>query len=232
MKLSDIDFQYNVEYDHHGGYDCSSYGCDEEGICRCYTISEPYITSCNYMTIAESIYSSLFGDVRKNKLANLLYGGNQVDIYSINRLLKIYGANDLFDFNYQGDYYGDIMESISLNSENLENDIRKVVGMGNITDKLNFLLIKEYGKLLDTSQETNYEIITIKRDEIDETNLNKKHIQLVTEKDISFYNVSDYGDMPRGIVKKTQVGYHIIDGYHRIFKIKNKSQKFKVFLQK
>ena len=228
--LDKVDIKYHVDYNENGFTDCAYHGCNDEGICRCYTIESPYIESIDYRSVAEKIYAEMFADTRKAKLSDLLYGGVSIDIYCITRLLSSYKAIDYVEFEWRGGYYGDEMDKVYINSSELEYNINLCVSMQTLTEKLNFCLLKEYKRYdRHINDETEYEMITITQNDIDMLNINKNHMNNIKSDPMWFHSLKKYGsDIPRGIVRQTEVGYHIIDGYHRIFAL-DKNDKFTVF---
>ena len=59
--LKDITFQYNGVYiDYSYINDCESYGCDEEGICRCGSIHNECVRSVDVSLIVKKIYDDYF----------------------------------------------------------------------------------------------------------------------------------------------------------------------------
>jgi hypothetical protein len=75
----------------------------------------------------------------------------------------------------------------------------------------------EYGKILPEITDSNYESITIDKDDI--IFGTEKHLDKVMKKDLDFYSDKNYNGI-RGIVKKSGDKWGVIDGYHRIFSTK------------
>jgi len=233
--LSDINFNYSggVQVNYNNEYDCESSFCDD--ICRCGRIVDEYINSVNIDTISRLVYEKLFNDDtnldRNNKLNEILYGlGKELDIYTINRVFRVYeiwkGEN--WDIIISGGYYGEEIESIKLKFD-ISNEITKkffeILKLNTLKEKIDHLLILEYGKIHKGSIGFNYESSVIDIDKIEFES--KKHYNKVLEKDLTFYNDRNYTGI-RGIVKKQGDRYIVIDGYHRLSA--TKFPKVKVFV--
>lgn len=54
-KLYSYDWRYYLDYDYDSDYNCEGSGCDDEGICRCGTITNTRINSVDIDTIAHEI---------------------------------------------------------------------------------------------------------------------------------------------------------------------------------
>ena len=71
--ISEKDFQWSgVDVNYNYEYYCDTYGCDEEGICRCGTITYETIGLVKTKPVADAIYDIYFKDniatTRNNKI--------------------------------------------------------------------------------------------------------------------------------------------------------------------
>ena len=229
-----------IDYDYLREYYCEQSSCHDEGICRCSSIVDVEIKSVNLTFISDVIYSELLpsdkiSKKREMKLSELLYGGETVDRYCIYRILsinKVYMPCN-WELNIIGGYYGQETEGFNLDPSvfsKISSEINFLYSLQNMSDKLKYVLKLEYGHLTNTVKDSDFEIISIYKTDIDTKSLNKNHLLNVKQEDLSHYQRGSY-NLPRGIVKKLTNGYSIIDGYHRIEAISDRKQ-FEVFMVK
>jgi hypothetical protein len=236
--LKDITFQYNGVYiDYSYNYNCESYGCDEEGICRCGSIHNESVESVDVSLIVKKIYDDFFEQGkaadRNNVINEVLYGiGKDIDIYTIDRIIRSYKIweNKNWDIEIEGGYYGQetgdvtIKESIA---DKIEEELLTVFSLPTLKEKIEYLLKVEYGKVLPELSNCSYESIVIDKDDI--IFGTEKHLDKVMKKDLDFYSDKNYSGL-RGIVVKSGEKWRVIDGYHRIFS--TKFPKVKVLVAK
>ena len=226
--LKDITFQYNGVYiDYSYSYNCESYGCDEEGICRCGSIHNESVESVDVSLIVKKIYDDYFehgkAADRNNTINEVLYGiGKDIDIYTIDRIIRSYKIweSENWDIEIEGGYYGQetgdvtIKESIA---DKIEEELLTVFSLPTLKEKIEYLLKVEYGKVLPELSNCTYESIVIDKDEV--IFGVEKHLNKVMKKDLDFYADRNYSGI-RGIVVKSGDKWRIVDGYHRIFTTK------------
>jgi hypothetical protein len=229
-----------IEYDYLQEYYCEQSGCHDEGICRCSSIVDVEIKSVNLTFISDIIYSELLppdkvSRKREMKISELLYGGETVDRYCIYRILslnKVYMPCN-WELNIIGGYYGQETDGFIMDPSifsKISSQIDFLYTLQSMSDKLKYVIELEYGHLTDTVKDSDFEIISIYKTDIDNKSINKNHLFNVKQEDLSHYNRGVY-NLPRGIVKKVSSGYSIIDGYHRIEAISDR-KLFEVFLVK
>lgn len=226
--LKDITFQYNGVYiDYSYINDCESYGCDEEGICRCGSIHNECVRSVDVSLIVKKIYDDYFEQgkaaARNNVINEVLYGiGKDIDIYTIDRILRSYKIweSENWDIEIEAGYYGQetgdvtIKESIA---DKIEEELLTVFSLPTLKEKIEYLLKVEYGKVLPELSNCSYESIVIDKDDV--VFGVEKHLNKVMKKDLDFYADRNYSGI-RGIVVKSGDKWRIVDGYHRIFTTK------------
>lgn len=229
-----------IEYDYLREYYCEQSGCYDEGICRCSSIVDVEIKSVNLTFLSDVIYSELLPPdkitrKREMKLSELLYGGETVDRYCIYRILsinKVYMPCN-WELNIVGGYYGQETEGFTMDTSvfsKINSQVEFLYSLQSMSDKLKYVLNLEYGHLTDAVKNSDFEIISIYKTDIDTKSLNKNHLFNVKQEDLSHYKRGIY-NLPRGVVKKVSNGYSIIDGYHRIESI-NDRKEFEVFMVK
>jgi hypothetical protein len=234
---------YAPQYDYNTEYSCGEFGCHEEGICRCGRINDVHVKSVDLTHLTTEIYNQLLpsnskSKKRDTKLSELLYGGEIVDKYCIYRILsinKIWNP-DLWEVNVSGGYYGDEVDSVTLDIVSLNkisNECSKIFELSTLRDKLLYVIELEYGYLLEDLKDCDFELISIYKSYIDFKKLNQNHIKNVKMEDLEHYSIDNY-DLPRGIVRGDSTGwvpmdnYKIVDGYHRIIAASDK-KSFDVF---
>jgi hypothetical protein len=226
--LKDITFQYNGVYvDYSYSYDCESYGCDEEGICRCGSIHNEHVDSVDVSSIVKRIYDDFFEQGkaadRNNAINEVLYGiGKDIDIYTIDRIIRSYKIweNENWNIEVEGGYYGQEVGDVTIKesiADKIEEELLTVFSLPSLKEKIEYLLKLEYGKILPEIADSSYESIVIDKDDV--IFGVEKHLKKVMKKDLDFYSDKNYNSI-RGIVKKSGDKWQVVDGYHRIFSTK------------
>lgn len=230
------DFQYCVEYEYNTDYTCQESGCDDEGICRCGKIENAYVKSVNISHLVNDIYQNLVdksskSGKRDHKISELFYGGEIVDKYCIDRIVRkseLWNP-EIWELKIIGGYYGEEIGGVGMPTSKfnlISKQCYDMLQLDSLSEKIKFILSMEYGYLLEDLKDSEFELIEINRSDIDFRKLNSNHIQKVKQKNLDFYS-DDIYDLPRGVVKKSGHLFTIIDGYHRI--ITSKKPTYKVF---
>ena len=226
--LKDITFQYNGVYiDYSYVNDCESYGCDEEGICRCGSIHNECVRSVDVSLIVKKIYDDYFEQgkaaARNNVINEVLYGiGKDIDIYTIDRIIRSYKIweSENWDIEIESGYYGQETGDVTIKksiADKIEEELLTVFALPTLKEKIEYLLKVEYGKVLPELSNCRYESIVIDKDDV--IFGVEKHLNKVMKKDLDFYSDKNYSGL-RGIVVKSGDKWRIVDGYHRIFTTK------------
>jgi hypothetical protein len=240
LNLKNIDYQYrfDCEWENHTTCTCG------DDYCRCSTIDEPRITDYSIVKLVDDIYETIHGDqttipAKRNKtIINILQGNLDVDKYFIYRILtinKAFGDEYMWEFNLSWGYYGQEMDSACIEShlaDRIDEQVSQMVALTTIKEKMDYCLSLEYNGILtkDVIESKDFEVVEITIEDIDYKNLNDRHIDIIRNSTDYYHDYPD--ELPRGLVKKTPKGYHIIDGYHRIFSVKDKNKKFRVYKTK
>ncbi len=226
MELLEKNFVYSscVSKTYNTYYDCESYGCDTEGICRCGTIEDACIESVDVGRLGAEIYNLYFvdnssvGSKRDNKIRHLLYGSNkEFDLYTIDRILrnvKIW-EDDKWDIGVSGGYYGDEIEDIHLTKlvaskiDSLINDAFSL----SFNERVEFLLKLEYGYLLERLEGLEFNLVSLDRAKV--IFPNDEYYKNIKEEHYDHYTDINYKGI-RGIAVLKDGVYKLVDGYHRM----------------
>jgi hypothetical protein len=228
-------FIYCVDYSKEGTYSCQDYGCEDEGICKCYSIESVNINKIFINRIVDQLFVKKF-DINSNSwkrdesINRILFGIDYLYVfykYCIERILvlnKIYDVN-LWTAKWSSGYYGDEVDSISLDSNTfnkIQRDISEIFKLNEVSDMVKFLLQKEYGYILDKIEKcTNYSIEFVDRSQI--VFPQKEYQSAVSKKDLSYIDDNKFNIC--GVCLKELDKYKVIDGYHRLTYFTKKQPK-------
>ena len=217
-----VDFTYDLRYDYHNYTSCSESGCDEEGICRCSTIEDARVTSVNIPGMVNHIYDNYFDDsisTKRNSTINSILGGvsKEIDIYTIDRILRINKVYEPSNWEVQvcGGYYGQEIDDVILDdsiAKKIEDQLDKAFSIIDLSERVEYLLMLEYGKILPELENRQYSIETVERDSI--IFGSDEHYRKVNTKNLEHYSDKVYNGI-RGIALVKDDRFRLIDGYHR-----------------
>lgn len=219
-------FRYCVNFNHKGSYSCDESGCNDEGICRCYKIDIILIESVNITSITEKIFDKLFNNdiqhKREKDITSIIYDYD-IDIlnkYCINRILV---CNKVWDpKNWQaercGGYYGDEVGDVLISNKTFKkvvSDIKNILDLDSLEDKVNYILNLEYGFILDKIKNKKYSVKSIDIEDIDFSQ--SDHLKKVLTKKMDYYSDKNYiRDNIRGVAYWNGNKWSLVDGYHRL----------------
>lgn len=204
--MKNVFSHYSVgEYTYETERNCEEHGCDEEGICRCSTIVDAKFTEISLGNVVDLLYSQIKKQVRGSFLK-----------YCIGRLLVIYKLYDPdnWELNTCGGYYGEEFDHASMCSsiwKKLEIDINTLVRLSS-DKRIEFILEKEYGYLLDRCTQCNWAEKRVSPSDINFPN------EIYHSKIDPASNFTVNFDEPIGIVLSDsgdQGKVVLVDGYHR-----------------
>lgn len=222
---------------------CKESGCAEsERGCHCTKIVNAEIESVDIPDLAKLIWDEIFMlEDRKSFnrdaiICSIFYGGEEVDLYCINRLLTIlkFYKKDIWDINIVDGYYGQIVDSITIKPEplkELNKHLTRIMNYDTLKEKIEYCLFIEYGRVLAILSDKDYDLFPISYRDIEFSESNTLHVNKISFEDISHYFPEKYSG-PRGICKKIGSKYWILDGFHRILAMKDSREKFDVFVVK
>jgi hypothetical protein len=198
-KLESI-LKNGANYDSERSY-CTG-GCRD--YCRCSRITNTKITSVYIEQIIEELSYTLTDEFLK---------------YAIDRVIRLSGLQDTskWTVRVRGGYYGEETDGVELDSLSLsalQKDLTAINTLSN-KERIEFLLTKEYGYLLESVKEcVRWEIVTVKR-----TSLilpNQERLFYVRKMDTALIESYVLYKRARGIAIKDENKFRLIDGYHRI----------------
>jgi hypothetical protein len=217
-----VSFKYHTNYDYDAYRDCGAHGCDEEGICRCETLENAHVVTVDIPSIVNEIYNSIFDSSlssKRNSTINSILGGvsKEIDIYTIDRILRINKAYEPTNWEVQvcGGYYGQEIDDVLLENsvaQKIEDQINEALSIIDLTPRIEYLLMLEYGSILPALQGRQYSIETVERDSI--IFGSDEHYRKVNTKSLGHYSDKNY-DGIRGIALVKDGKFRLIDGYHR-----------------
>lgn len=217
-----VSFKYHTNYDYDAHRDCGAHGCDEEGICRCETLENAHVVTVDIPSIGNKIYKSIFDNSlssKRNSAINSILGGvsKEIDIYTIDRILRINKAYEPSNWEVQvcGGYYGQEIDDVLLENsvaQKIEDQINESLSIIDLTSRIEYLLMLEYGNILPALQGCQYSLETVERDSI--IFGSDEHYRKVNTKNLDHYSDKNY-DGIRGIALVKDGKFRLIDGYHR-----------------
>lgn len=217
-----VSFKYHTNYDYDAHRDCGAHGCDEEGICRCETLENAHVVTVDIPSIVNEIYNSIFDNSlssKRNSAINSILGGvsKEIDIYTIDRILRINKAYEPSNWEVQvcGGYYGQEIDDVLLENsvaQKIEDQINEALSIIDLTSRIEYLLMLEYGNILPALQGRQYSLETVERDSI--IFGSDEHYRKVNTKNLDHYSDKNY-DGIRGIALVKDGKFRLIDGYHR-----------------
>lgn len=225
------DFKYSVSYNYDTEYSCEESGCIEEGICRCGYITNTYLNNVDVSALTSNIYMEIFDNsisTKRQNTINSLWGiTSEIDNYTIDRILRINKVwkPEFWEINVSGGYYGQEVIDVVLTEDmvqKLNTQLEKAFDIDNLTERIEYLLELENGFILEDIKDKKYRIVVIDIDDI--VFSNKEHKSRVLIENLDHYSDKNYKGI-RGIVKKDDSKFRLIDGYHRLSKTENKLVK-------
>ena len=217
-----VSFKYHTNYDYDAYRDCNAHGCDEEGICRCETLENAHVVTVDIPSICNEIYNSIFDNSlssKRNSAINSILGGvsKEIDIYTIDRILRINKAYEPSNWEVQvcGGYYGQEIDDVLLENsvaQKIEDQINEALSIIDLTSRIEYLLMLEYGNILPALQGRQYSLETVERDSI--IFGSDEHYRKVNTKSLDHYSDKNYQGI-RGIALFKDGKFRLIDGYHR-----------------
>lgn len=139
-KPDDNNYKYVVyDYNTDSETDCENYGCDDEGICRCRHITGCEVVSsmANTMSLFEKLYDGPGDDL--SRVLGFWY-------------VRLFYPNFVWSWSAEGDYYGEELASITLDSDGGFWQDAETFGMMTSKEQIEYLLQKEYGSVLPQVQ--------------------------------------------------------------------------------
>jgi len=218
-------FKYCTDFHYEGFHDCESYGCNDEGVCRCYKITHAWIESVNINSMTEQIIGSIYDTKSVEYKRDLKLNGilsnvpDDINSYFVNRILTI---NKVFlpsnwEVTYGPSYYGEEVDDVILNADlfnKIVSDINLLLSLTFLSDKVELILNMEYGYLLPSLIGREYFVQNIYKNQISFGQ--KEHLNKIQMKSIHYYSDSDYKAKIRGVVIADGNQFKLIDGYHRM----------------
>jgi len=232
MQILDHNIISHVRYSYDIENSCADSGCEQEGICRCSVITAMSITEIKFHSLVDDIYELYFAkgkSTTRNSIINSVLYDITVDLqkYTIDRILRHYKIWNLSNLNVEivDGYYGQEVDRITIREDialKIEENLDKALSIMNFGERMEYLLILEYGHLLTELKNKKWSTIDVS---INDINFGSKtHKSKVNNLDLSHYTDVQY-KLFRGICLKSENTYRLIDGYHRCSATENKTVK-------
>ncbi len=244
-SIRDINFEYEgVTEKHSYSESCRESGCDREGICRCSVIVDAKIHHIDSAKAIHAIANRMIGwgnkpskqALRDIAIAEVLdSAGPDIDFYTIDRIARLKGIHDpeSYRIEVQPGYYGEEIEGIYLKdeiAEKLELAIWEALSIDCLEDRIEHLLMLEYGSIHPNLTDCVYE--RIKADPKDLIFASVSHLKLVKKKhasgELDHYRPNPYRKEKTtfwGIVVQAGDKLKVIDGYHRCWTSYSEGEK-------
>jgi hypothetical protein len=226
--VKNYDFMYSgaVDYDDSGYHSCERSGCDDEGICRCYTITDVSIYNINLVELRKIIMKRI-GNVRGKDLSFIIADTDtEMNAYCIDRILSKYKVytSEAWEAEWNSDYYGESVNSIKLvDSSEIEKRIHEVIAIDEDIDKLKYVLQMEYGNILPEVDGTELVIETVSATDVVLSSTNRANT--LDKSDTTFY---EKFDLPRAVCYEKNGKYVAVDGHTRL--TANKKETVKIIV--
>lgn len=208
-------FLYNgVDYTYDGS-ECNSNSCgcrDGSDYCRQNEMVNLRVESINLDSVRK-----VFLEIQKSKKQDLVTGDDDFLDYCVDRILTIYQVydEDSWSLLTGRGYYGEEVNGVELSSfSEIVKDIKNLIKLSP-NKRIEFVLEKEYGHLLDSIKDKNWIESEIN---VSDVIFNQGYFKKL--KPESYYqNI----ELPLGVYLKQGEKYRLIDGFHRF--ISNKDKK-------
>lgn len=218
MKTVIFDPRWYVDVSYSRSYNCEGEGC--ACICRCSTIEDAKVESVSLSTGMFSIFEPKETKHNPPKVRNVKYKPTAVELYCLDRLLRIHKAYDaaLYTPRIVGGYYGQETDGADFEGSNqLQVDAAEMVNLSSDIEKIKFVLLKEYTHILDLIKDTTDVVI----EELNPSKILKNDDYAIRVKN----NQKKYEfaeGLPVGVVYRGR----LIDGYNRFASLKAKGYSF------
>lgn len=205
-----------VEYDYESERNCDG-GCQDD-YCRCSKICDAHVTEINVTTIKNYIIETL---KRENTLTEIVK--DPFTVYCIERLMVIHQMYnmELYEVQVEGGYYGEEIGDVTFfNFQKFHRDLSHLVHLTTNKGKMEFILMKEYGKILDKLKDVEWSIENVNLSEISIPN--EKYATKLKEENFEYLLEPSTHGVVLNKDESTRV-FTLIDGYHRYTKNKEKN---------
>lgn len=210
------DFKYagGIDYEYESTHDCDG-GCQNGDYCRCGRICDARVTTLDVTELKNYIVSSL-----KNEKSLKDTIDDPFTVYCIERLMVIHKMYDMenYEVGVSGGYYGEEIGDVTFyNFHAFHQDLSHLVHLNSNKGKMEFILMKEYGKILEKLKDVDWTIENIKLSEIETPN--EQYANKLAGEDFEYLlKPSTHGVVLNKDEHKRI--FSLIDGYHRYTKNK------------
>lgn len=188
-----VNVEYSTYYECQNGSNC----CDND-YCRCGVIQDEHIEKIDMGRVL-SYYSQW---------------DKEIDRYCIERIFSHFKvwSEDAWDIHVCGGYYGQELDGVFLReAEAIEQAVESCLLLETDSEKIEFVLNLEYGYLLDSVKDKEWEVKEVDKKLI--RFVQKDHYRKLDREAVERYKEHDY---PLGICLEDSGHYEVVDGYHRL----------------
>ena len=198
-KQTKIDFRYGIDYTYDIEKNCGARRCVIETVCRCRTIIDLELQEIDFDNIKKTILNTLSRKDSRTKDA--------IFLYCLERFVSRYQLTD-FEAIIRPGYYGEEIEGVYLTTEN---ELQKFLSLQASKDWIEFILIQEYGYLLDHLKDRTWESNI---SDLKDITLGNEYRRL--DRDcIEFYRSELKEGRKKTLSCITDSNFRLVDGYHR-----------------
>jgi hypothetical protein len=210
------DFQYasGIDYDYDSERNCDG-GCESGDYCRCSKICDTRITHFDVTALKNHIVDSLKNEKDLSDIVK-----DSFTIYCIERLMVIHKMYDQenYEIEVSGGYYGEEIGGVTFsNFSQFHDDLSHLVYLKTNKGKMEFILMKEYGKILDKLKDVDWTIENVKLSEIEVPN--EKYADKLANENFEYLLKPSTHGVVLNKDENTRI-FSLIDGYHRYTKNK------------
>lgn len=188
--------RYNVDLDYDTDTSCDESGCNQEGICRCSTISNARVTEVDCVSLLDDLLDSK---------------ASVIDRYCVERLLNLRLKDADWNIDIDGGYYGEKIGAVTIDGvADVIKELGLLLGLP-AASRLPTVLEAEYGYLLPPLKDVKrWKVVTVPKTKVRLGNAN-----YATKLDpLRVERYARY-TLPKGVGIVEAGGVRLLDGYHR-----------------
>lgn len=217
-----------VDYDYDGEHDCMNAGCDDEGICRCGTISNIRIEKVDVDYLCHEIINNVCKIKNDKNESQVYFSKKPLLKYCLHRLITIrhIWEPDNWSLSISGGYYGEEVGGAYCDSIGFSENVEQLFSMKTAKERMEWVLHQEYGHIIDSLRGRNYKEVSVPVKSLtvpNETYFKKLNHQMKMRGEIEANQQYEESDLPIGLYLREGGTYRLVDGYHRYIRFINQN---------